>query len=88
MHEDICILLLTNMTGINENPHVKQPFNINILNYWYTEPDFCSKCFFHTLFFFQIKKYEEGQFQRHGDENLKNNFMWPETSILTSNYFH
>lgn len=46
MYEDICILMITKITGIN-NPYIKQP--LNVFNLWYTEPDFSEKKLLHNL---------------------------------------
>lgn len=44
MHLCNCIHMITNITGTNDNPHVKQPFYV--LNFWYTEPNVFSTHFF------------------------------------------
>lgn len=33
MHEDMFVLMITDMTGIYKNLHVKQPLGLNVLNF-------------------------------------------------------
>lgn len=33
MHKDMFVLMITNMTGIYKNLHVKQPLGLNVLNF-------------------------------------------------------
>lgn len=66
----------TNITGIKHS-HVRQP--LNVLNAWYTEPDFFPKRI-STHFFLSQKKKEKDKthwgrlFQEGEDDNLTINF--------------